>query len=562
MAQIHYEWAQSFGGFSFDNATSVALDSQGDVFTAGCFSDTMIFNPGPDQIKFTTHGAGDIIIIKNDANGNYLWAKQMGGAETDSPLDIKIDNEGNILLAGIFRSTVDFDPGDGVFNLTAYYGYDAFVAKYDASGNFIWAKQIGGNADFDQATSLIKDSETGNIFITGIFGGSVDFDPGPGVFALSSNSFDAFILKLNNDGEFLWAGQIGGGGFDCGNSIALDTAGNVILAGVFEETADFDPGEEFYYMTINGGQPLYADGFVAKYSPDGDFVWAVQVGGPGQDWANAVTVDPFNDVVVTGEFFSDVDFDPGQGEYILSSQNADIFVWKLHPNNKFMWAKKIGGANYDWGTAIATDDLGNIYSTGYFMETSDFDPGNEEFLLTAGAYNEVYISKLTRDGSFSWAMGFEGNVYYDINTDSGTDIVVDNEYNVYTVGSFESWVDVDPSSSIVYITAHDFPQAGFFYEDGFIHKLSQITTNTENINSGELSVYPNPVRNMLNVSLNSPKKTLQAEVRDITGKVIYRSEFSNTATIQIPAFFEQGVYVLMLIDNDGGVYIQKFVKSL
>lgn len=562
MAQIQYEWAQSFGGYLYDGARCVTLDSEGNVYTAGYFADTMVFNPGPDQTIFVSHGGADIILIKSDADGNYLWAKQMGGDESDSPFDIQLDAAGNIYMAGTFRSTSDFDPGDNVFNLTSYYGYDAFIAKYDPSGNFIWVKHIGGNADFDQATSLTLDPDNGNIFITGLFGGSVDFDPGPDVFPLSSYGFDAFVLKLTGDGDFLWAGQIGGDGFDCGNSIALDTAGNIILAGIFEETADFDPGEGTYYMTTSGGQPLYADGFVEMLSSEGVFKWAVRVGGDGQDWANGITVDPFNDILVTGEFFTDVDFDPGQGEYIMSSQGYDIFVWKLNNKGHLVWARQMGGTEVDWGSAITTDALGNVYSTGYFMGPADFDPGNNTFLLPAGAYYEVYISKLTRSGEFSWAMAFGGNVYYDINTDYGTDIIVDNENNVITVGEFESWVDVDPGNAIVYITAHDYPQSGFFYEDGFIHKLSQNTTGTINVSPDQLAIYPNPVKDILTVNLGSQKEHIVAEVRDITGKVIYRSEFSTTSMIQIPADFADGVYVLMLQDNNGEVYIQKFVKSL
>ncbi len=562
MAQIQYEWAQSFGGYSFDEATCVALDSEGNVFTAGYFSDTMIFNPGPNQVKLTSYGGGDIILMKSDADGNFLWARQIGGSESDAAFDIQIGADGNILLAGAFRANADFDPGDGVFNLTSYYGYDAFVAKYDASGNFIWAKQIGGNSDFDQATSLTIDPATGNIFATGVFGASIDFDPGPGVFALTAGLYDAFILKLTSDGDFIWAGQVGGDGFDAGNSLILDAAGNIIVAGIFELTADFDPGPDTYYMISTGNQPLYADGFVLKLSPEGEFNWAVQVGGEGQDWANGVTVDPFNDILVTGEFYTDVDFDPGSQEYIMSSQNYDAFVWKLDPEGRFIWARKIGGDDTDWGNAIATDDMGNVYTTGYFMTTADFDPGDNEFLLTAGAYYEVYISKLTRNGAFSWAMAFEGNVYFDVNINTGRDIAVDNDYNVYTVGGFESWTDVDPSPAIVYITAHDIPQAGFYYEDGFIHKLSQNTTSTVNLNKGEMSIYPNPVSNLLTVNLGSEKKNIQAEINDITGKVIYSSAFSNTAAIQIPITFAGGVYVLILRDNDGEIYIEKFVKTL
>src|SRR5690606_29098604 len=119
----------------------------------------------------------DIFVSKLDPNGNFLWAKQMGGTDNDQGISITVDTSGNIYTTGIFRNTVDFDPGAGVYNLTAVVGNDIFISKLDANGNFLWAKQMGSGGN-TRSNSIVLDTN-GNIYTTGIFQSTADFDPGP-----------------------------------------------------------------------------------------------------------------------------------------------------------------------------------------------------------------------------------------------------------------------------------------------------------------------------------------------------------------------------------------------
>src|SRR5262249_36288313 len=159
---------------------SIAVDASGNVYTTGYFTGTADFDPDAGVFNLTAAGSFDIFVSKLSASGNFVWAKVMGGGSDDLGQSISVDASGNVCTTGYFTGTADFDPGAGVFNLTAAGYYDIFVSKLDASGNFAWAKAIGGTGG-DEGYSIAIDS-SGNVYTTGAFGGTVDFDPNAGVF--------------------------------------------------------------------------------------------------------------------------------------------------------------------------------------------------------------------------------------------------------------------------------------------------------------------------------------------------------------------------------------------
>ena len=189
-AQPGLVWARQMGGTSHEEGISTAVDASGNVFTTGHFVGTADFDPGPGTLSFTSAGSSDIFVSKLDALGNFVWAKQLGGITNDQGFALAVDPSGNVLTTGSFSGTVDFDPGSGTFNLTAIGLSDIFVSKLDDQGNFVWAKQMGGNpipSTYDEGRSIAVDP-SGNVFTTGIFYAVGDFDPGPGTFNLNSGS--------------------------------------------------------------------------------------------------------------------------------------------------------------------------------------------------------------------------------------------------------------------------------------------------------------------------------------------------------------------------------------
>lgn len=451
-----FDWAKRFGGPAVDMGSAIAVDALGNVYTSGSFHGTVDFDPGIDTFNLTSTGSNIFFISKLDANGNFIWAKNIGGSTIATSQSIGIDALNNIYATGSFSGTADFDPDPtGVFNLTAAGGSDIFICKLDANGNFIWAKQMGG-ASSDLGIS-IKTDLSGNIYTIGNFHLTADFDPGPGVFNLTSaGSGDIFVSKLDTGGNFIWAKQMGGTSNDDGHSLALDNSGNIYTTGFFQGTADFDPGPGTFNFSA-GAMDIY----ITKLNPDGNFIWAKQLGGSSFDRGYSIVLDESNNVYTTGFFSLTSDFDPSAGTFNLTSAGGyDIFISKLDSSGSFVWAKRFGAASADQGYSIALDAGNNIYSTGFFNQTVDFDPGIDTFNLTPKLGANVFLSKLDEDGNFIWAKQLGGRFI-----DQGSSITVDPIGNVYTTGHFYDTADFDPGIEVFNLISNG-------NVDVFVHKMS------------------------------------------------------------------------------------------
>ncbi|MBK7959626.1 MAG: SBBP repeat-containing protein [Bacteroidetes bacterium] len=442
-----FEWARKMGGTNSESGNAIAVDSAGNVYTAGNFTVTVTFDPL--NIIIGSKGFTDVFITKHDASGAILWAKQIGGVSDDLLRGIAVSGD-YVYITGNYNQTCDFDPaGSTTFNITSAGIGDIFVAKYEASsGGLVWAKSMGG-ASADLGFGIAVD-KSGNVYTTGNFAGSCDFDPGAGSTLLgSAGSSDIFISKLDKDGNFEWAKTMGGNGADGGVSIATDLTGNVYFAGSFRDSADFDPSASVLRLKSFG----VGDGFVAKYNSMGLMQWAKQLGGTGNEYIEFITLDNLNNVITTGTYENGADFDPGtatfnlsgtgrifvskldnNGSFIwakkigslgsgersksvatdkfgsvytvgdfsgtqdfdpnsgtanLTSVGTDVFISKLDSAGNYNGAYRFGGAGADIGNGIAASQDGNIYSTGSFFDTCDFDPSAAIFNLIGSGSNDI-----------------------------------------------------------------------------------------------------------------------------------------------------------------------------
>lgn len=451
-----FDWVRQMGGTSFNNGSSIVLDAAGNVYTTGSFQGTADFDPGVGVFNLTAVGAGDVFISKLDAAGNFIWAKQMGGMTVDEGRSITVDAVGNVYTTGHFTGTADFDPGTSSYNLTAVADMDIFISKLDPMGNFVWAKQMGASS-FDIGQAIEVDA-VGNVYTTGFFYNTVDFDPGVGTYNLSATSgHDMFILKLNTTGDFVWARQMGGSTVHFGLDLKVDASGNIYSTGHFRETVDFDPGIGVYNLTSAGEQDVFvhkldpsgnfvwtkqfegtgndggqslavdasgnvyttgyfqgtadfdpgtgvfdftsvgdADIFVSKLDPSGDFVWAKQLSGSSFAVGSAITVGTTGDVYVSGAFMDTVDFDAGTGTFNLTSTGGiDVFIHKMDGAGGFEWAMQMGSTDFDEALSIAVDAAGQVYTTGYFQGTVDFDPGTGTANMTSVGTRDIFIHKMS-----------------------------------------------------------------------------------------------------------------------------------------------------------------------
>ncbi len=544
-----FQWAKGMGGTGNDWGQSITTDAAGNVYTTGFFEGTADFDPGSGVFNLTAAGGADLFISKLDASGNFLWAKSVGGVSNDMGIFIAADAAGNTYITGRFQDTADFDPGTGIYNLSAAGLFDIFILKLDVSGNFIWAKSMGG-AGNDYGYGIALDAAA-NSYVIGTFEGTVDFDPDAGVVNLTSaGSSDIFITKLNSSGNLIWAKNAGGTSGDQGAAIALDAVGNIYTTGYFSDTADFDPGAGTANLISAGG----IDIFLCKSDPSGNLLWAKNMGGDLVDEGCSVAVDAGGNVFSTGIFSGTADFDPGPGTVnLISGGGNDMFISKLDASGNFVWAKQLEGSGSNDGYSIATDAAGNIYTTGELNGTADFNPGPGVFNLTSAGVDDVFILKLNNSGDLVWAKNMGGTGY-----DDGYGITVDTHDNVYTTGFFSGTADFNPGAGTAYLSSH-----GAAY-DVFVHKISQpgIANNiAENITPEYFSFYPNPTDGACNFVTTGVVKNIQIEIYSSVGALLYKQAVTNESTTIDLSNQAKGLYFVKVMHNNQIITTKKIVKE-
>lgn len=188
--------AKQIGGASDDASFSIAIDAAGNQYITGYFSGTTDFDPGPGTYNITSTAYHDSYLSKINSSGNFVWAKAFGGCNEGTGNSLATDASGNVYITGHFTYIADFDPGPSTTNLNAAGSTDVYINKISPSGDFVWAKQLGGPYA-DYCYSIAVDA-SGNIYGTGHFNGFADFDPGPGTSYFNSvGAADIFVYKLS-----------------------------------------------------------------------------------------------------------------------------------------------------------------------------------------------------------------------------------------------------------------------------------------------------------------------------------------------------------------------------
>jgi hypothetical protein len=417
----------------------LATDGYKNSYITGMFTGTQTFG----TITKTAYGSTDVFVAKVNNSGQWLWVAQGGGTADDRGHKIAVDSAGNTYITGCFTGTANF----GVTTLVSDSNADIFVAKIDPSGNWLWAvKAQIVNANEDMFWGICVDS-SGNSYFTGRFSGSAIL----GTTVLNSyGGNDIIVAKLNSIGEWGWVNQVGGTGSDGGQGIDFSPSGIIAVGGYASGSVSFGtcvlPGSGsrgfvakldlngnwisaysggsealcvrvdssgdcyivggFQYskswgsITLNTGMDR-TDGFVAKLSNSGTWLWAKQYGGNDWDGGYGIGLDSNENCYITGFYRQSGYF--GSTYLTAGGWNRDIFLAKLDTEGNWQWAIKAGAGGHDTGFAMDTDAIGNCFVTGWY-NSSHYDAVQNSTIFTGAVLvpNPPTITNSFEPVMFAW----------------------------------------------------------------------------------------------------------------------------------------------------------------
>lgn len=503
-------------------STSMAQDSKGNTFVTGYIRDSIDFDPGPNRfylvntLNTNPRATPTAYVLKLDPLGNFLWAKILDGNGISRGISIKIDASDDVYLAGSLLGdqqggthTFDFDLNplaSQTHEETITTEHAVFILKLDNNGAFdwvnIWASNgiafgsvlDDNNEQNNYATPVITIDSKGDVYATGKFSGTVDFDPNyTDVFNIQSSTtafsnYAAFVLKLNKNGNFLWAKHFealneitpGFGKFAMGYSVITDINNNVIVIGKFHGEIDFNPDAGTNYnISSTAGTNFNSHLFVVKLDVNGNYIWAKSIGNEDENtetYGSSVTDHCGN--VIIGMVVHDADYgfhalpytantdvDPGIGVHNIPFPNSGSVphpyvsaVVKLDVNGNFIWATPIvdntpmqnGEPATSKIKSIAIDIYDNIYTAGFLWQGGgvDFDSQSGVSLpIHSTEFSSSYISKLDVDGKILWGSLAGMQI---INA-----ICIDNNNGIFMTGEYFAFSDYDPGAGVSQFSQYD-----------------------------------------------------------------------------------------------------------
>jgi hypothetical protein len=408
------------------------LDNEGNRYVTGRYRGNFDFDPGPSVVSRPTGSNYDIFAMKLNKNDELLWVKFWGVTTNNDEemLSVAVDNNKNVIITGQFREEMDFDPGDGTFNMSngaVAAGYKSlFMLKLNASGDFQWAKNFqasAANTMLFRSLNMSCDANN-NILATGHFSGTVDFDPNAGAAVTTAiiadgGVYDAFLLKMDTDGNYVFSQQlVFGWEGEYGYSALAHASGNVYV--------------------LFGGQN--------------------SVGTQSRTQVNKYTATGLLQMSYTKNSFgfTKMAIDNNGNAFIKTEEN----LIKINGNTGAeLWIKPIKGSN------ISIDNDNNIVCSGSFSFNNDFDPSTtSSFIINRIGNTDGFVSKMDNDGNFIWAYQFAS-------VPSANAIIIRQSINqnneIWLWGYFTTSVDVDPGpGTLLYTSA----ATGFNPSDGWVGK--------------------------------------------------------------------------------------------
>ena len=412
------QWAAGPTGVGSDHGRAVAVDNDGNVYVTGNHESGLDFGNG---ITIPDEGASyGVFVVRYNSAGTNQWASGPTGTGADYGQGVAVDNDGNVYVTGNHGCGLDF--GNGV-SLQDEGSVSMFVVKYNGAGIAQWVKGSSGSAGYGQGVAV---DSGGNVYVTGCHWGGLDFGNGVAI-PDEGGTYGVFVVKYNSAGIAQWAKGPTGPGIDRGYGVAVDSDGNVYVAGYHVSGLDFGNGIVIYNELSDGV-------FVVKYDSAGIAQWAAGPTGAGADYGWGVAVDGSGNVYVTGSHQSDVNF--GNGVTVADEGGDGVFVVKYDSAGVAQWAKGPAGMGigFDFGRSVVVDSDSNVYVAGRHGCGLDF--GNGVTIPDEGGTYGVFVVKYNSAGVAQWAKGPTGP-----GKDLGYGVAVDSGGNVYVTGKHESGLD-------------------------------------------------------------------------------------------------------------------------
>ncbi len=509
---------------------------------------------------------------------SWKWERKAGSPTNDVGQGTTTDKYANVYTTGYFTGTMSI----GTASLISRGGWDVYLAKYDSSGNFIWAKSAGSVGDDNGATMCTDDSL--NVYLVGTVNGTAIFGTDT---LIGFGGDDCFLAKYNSAGTLIWVRHMGGAGADEGTDVLLDKNGDLVLSGCFSNTCSFD--------TITAISQGGSDAFIAKYSSSGHVKWISTQGGTSDDLGFGIAIDNNNKILYAGLFTTSATF----GTVTLTGlgANYNTFVSRYSSTGNLEWIKQAGGNGPTNTLAIATDLNGSVYITGYFSGTTHFD--TTSFICKGQV--DAFVSKYDNNGNRRWTKRFGGPNY-----DYSFAIATDKQANCYIAGDTGATAHIhifinkyDSAGAFEWTkTAGGYGQlnaayglatdaAGYLYVNGIFSSYCPFDSDTLHTNGGwdiflsklssppdmddaginELNfaqnvvVYPNPTTGMLTVK-NENGLLKRIYFYNLLGEQVYSNSSVFHRTIVEFDLSKQaaGIYFIK-IETDKGVMTKKIILN-
>ena len=499
---LKYEWAFNIGDSSRITPRNIAVDLAGNVYITGQFRDTVDFDPGPNTANLIQEGK-TFYVAKYDVSGNYLWAFNISNISVSPwswewPL-ITVSNEGDIIIAGLFNGVVDFDPGPGTANLVSLGIYNTvFVAKYNTWGEYKWSFKIENSFN----SPCIAYSNSKNFYISGIYYGTTDFDPGPGTELYTTQNSNAlnFIAKYNSEGEYQWVVSFYGNGYSQYINLTTDDDDNIYATGfLYSENIDFDPGP-------NVANLLGRNIFVAKYNRSGKYQWAF---GLTPDSSNFyfyphhlnLAVDKSENIYLSGGFSDSLDLDPSPQSAVLKTNFRSIFLAKYNVNGEYQWSFELGMKMfYFGGFDLEIDSNDDVYISGYFKDTVDFDPGPGKVNLSSIDFNKNrFVAKYNQQKELKEVFNISRRDFPFYHNGTNGKRIIAKSGDLYIAGIFSDTADFDPGPGTVDLTAGGYSLYLAKYTGP---KLSPVTV----VSNSNINICENTFVEFIDSSYNFPEQ--------------------------------------------------------